>query len=203
MANAAPIQLVALVARQSALTLKGILSAIPGISLVGAVTQEPEVMELLRDNQIDVALVDLGSHEVDGIQVTRQIRQLHPSVRVVVATASTAPKHIFAAMDAGADGYVLHGNRSGLEVAIRSIKLGAVWLDPGIATQVLDVMTSTTTPLPTTRVLPTGLLRIPLLPEEKDLLTEVAQSNCVDGVCMVDPSFVARLKQFAPSEAPA
>jgi len=200
MATSAPIQLLAVVARQSALTLKGILSALPGISLVGAVTQESDAAEILRDTQIDVVLVDMGSHEVNGIGLIRQVRQSHPNLRVVVATASTSPEHIFAAMDAGADGYVLHGNRQGLEVAIRSVKLGPVWLDPGIATQVLDVMT-TTTPLPNARVLPTGLFRIPLLPEEKDLLQDVAHSNCVDGVCMVDPSFVARLRQFAQVQA--
>jgi len=162
MATSTPIQVFAVLARQSALTLQSILSAMPSISLVGAATHEDEAMETLRVAQVDVVLVDLGSREVDGVQLTRRIRQEYPNVRVVVATASSSPEHIFAAMDAGADGYVLHGNRQGLEVAIRSIRLNAVWLDPGIATQVLDVMTSVTTPRPNARVLPTGLFRIPL-----------------------------------------
>ncbi len=200
MAGSAPIQVLVVVGKtSSSRALQEFLVEIPDFSLVDAATSEQEAMERLSDSHVDVVLIDLGSQDVDRIHLTRQIRHSHPNVRVLISTSSNSPADIFAAMDAGADGYVLRGNRKGLEVAIRSIRLNAVWLDPGIATQVLEVMASTSTPLPNTRTLPTGLFRIPLLPDEKELLDEVAHSNCVDGVCMVDPSFVSKLRQLAAS----
>ena len=104
-------------------------------------------------------------------------------------------------MDAGADGYVLKGNNQGVEAAIRTVRLGAVWLDPGIATQVLEaIVTESSSHKIKTRTLPTGYMPIPLLPEEKAVLNKVAGSNCVDGVCMIDPEFLKKLKRFDPAQ---
>jgi len=134
-------------------------------------------------------LLNLPAQNVDGIELTRQIRKLHPSVRVLISTANNKPEDIFAAMDAGADGYVLEGNEIGLEMAIRSVRLGTVWFDPGIAAQVLDTIVSASSNS-STRILQTGLLVLPLMPDDKSLLSNVAASSCKDGICMVDPSFV-------------
>lgn len=185
---------------QSRLALQAMLTKIPGLALT-EVADASEALQKLRDKNIDVALVDLSLNDTSGIELTKQIRQSHPNVRVLICTASDRPDDIFAAMDAGADGYMLKENLSKvLEIAIRSVRLGAVWLDPGIARQVLQVMETTATASPA-RILPTGLMRLPLMPEEKSLLTEVAKSNCIDGVCMVDPSFITKLRRYSPSSA--
>ena len=118
---------------------------------------------------------------------------------MLVSTAKNKPEDIFAAMDAGADGYVLEGNETGLEMAIRSVRLGTVWFDPGIAAQVLDTIVSASSNS-STRILQTGLLVLPLMPDDKSLLSNVAASSCKDGICMVDPSFVKKLRRYAPSE---
>lgn len=159
-----------------------------------------EALQKLEDKHLDIVLLDLAGQDEHAIELTRQIRKSHPTVRVLVTTASNKPEDIFAAMDAGADGYVLKGNRRGLEMAIRSLRLGTVWLDPGIAQQVLEAMVQASSSGSKKRTLPTGLLTIPLMPDERELLSAVASSSCVDGVCMVDPSFVKKLRRFAPSE---
>lgn len=157
-----------------------------------------ETLERLQERTIDVVLLDLGLEGTDGIELTRQIRQQHQTVKVLIFTASHTPDDIFAAMDAGADGYVLKGNvTEALEIAIRSVRLGAVWLDPGIARQVLQAMQLHAAQ--PSRVLPTGVMTIPLLPDERSILNDVAASNCVDGVCMVDPDFVRKLRRFSHS----
>lgn len=168
------------------------------LQLVARALNPCETLDYLRTKDIDVVLVDLSSPSTDGVELTRKIRQEFGEVRVVVVTASNQPEDIFAALDAGADGYILEGNLStALEPALRSVRLGAVWLDPGIARQVLRAMEiKAATPTPT-RILPTGLMIIPLLPEEETVLQEVASSSCVDGVCMIDPSFLDRLRRFS------
>lgn len=174
------------------IALRDYLSEFSGISLAESASTDSDAMQKMESNQIDIALLDLGLP--GGIALIKQIRASHPEVRVIVVTASDAPEDIFGSMDAGADAYVLKGNVfEALEIAIRSARLGAVWLDPGIAQQVLDAIQN---PPPMSRVLPTGFLPMPLMPQDKSLLDEVAASSCKDGVCMVDPSFIKKLKRF-------
>jgi DNA-binding NarL/FixJ family response regulator len=175
-----------------------VLWKIPGLKIIEA-ADTADALQKLRDNKIDVALVDLDAPGVGGIELTKQIRSAQPTVRVIISTSSDNAEDIFGAVAAGADGYVLKENSAKvIEVAIRSVKLGTVFLDPGIARQILHLMETATTTTPS-RVLQTGLLRIPFLPDEHNLLTKVASSNCIDGVCMIDPSFVARLRRLSPT----
>jgi hypothetical protein len=53
----------------------------------------------------------------------------------------------------------------------------------------------------TARVLPTGMFRKPLLEDDHALLKDVAHGSCENGVCMVDPSFIKKLKRYAPIPA--
>lgn len=200
MAGSTSIQVLSVVGNdESSRCLRELLRGLRGVSLADEASSEAEVLQKLGDKHVDVVLLDLSLPDVDTIRLTQQIRQSHPAVRVLISTAFRRASDIFSALDAGADGYVLKGNNKGLESAIGSVRLGAVWLDPGIAKQVLDAMAAPTAlDKQAKRTLPTGVMPIPLWPHEKDLLNKVAASNCADGVCMVDPSFVKKLRRFAP-----
>lgn len=198
--SVSPIQVLAVKSndenRQS--IVSSILTRIPGLELASEADNASEALQLLKVRRVDIALIDFGNSDTNGIELTRQIRESHPTVRVLIITASDAPEDIFATLDAGADGYVLQENLSRvLETALRSVRLGAVWLDPGIAKYILQAAQAPI--VRTSRVLPTGLMVLPLFQDENLLLNEVAASNCTDGVCMVDPSFIRKLKRFAPA----
>lgn len=176
-----------------------LLSQMKGVMLSAHADSQSQALQILQEKSIDLVLLEF-SH-TDDVALTKSIRKTYPQVRLLIFTASDTPEDIFAAMDAGADGYVLKGNLNRvLEIAIRSVKLGTVWLDPGIAQQVLRAIEMSIDKPEDTRVLPTGLMPIPLMPDEKSLLHDVAGSNCVDGVCMVDPSFLKKLKRFSPRD---
>lgn len=178
------------------LELRSFLSGITDLSLREA-SDSGQALQVLGENSIDVALIGLAD-EAASVELTKQIRKEHPGVRILILTNVDAPEDIFTAMNAGSDGYVLKGDfGKPLEMAIRSVRLGTVWLDPGIAKQVLLAIENAVV-AKNTRVLPTGLLTIPLMPEERSLLDGVASSSCVDGVCMVDPSFIRKIRRFAP-----
>jgi DNA-binding NarL/FixJ family response regulator len=201
MASTAPIHLLSIVGRdKDTLRLEEFLWDLPGIELTGQATRAEDALEHLQLKHIDVVLLDLGVRDLQGIELTRQIRRLGKEVRVLVLTASHSVEDIFDALEAGADAYVLKDNFKGIEMAIRTVRLGAVWLDPGIATQVLEAMVNAVNG-PHTRTLQTGVMTLPLMPDEKRLLDNVAAGTCVDGVCMIDPSFVKKLKRFAPKTA--
>jgi DNA-binding NarL/FixJ family response regulator len=200
MATPAPIQVLIMKSDdESSHEMVAYLSKALSIEIADVTSNATETLQHLVTRSVDVILLDLSAKGVDGIELTKEIKKSYPKVRVIVSTANNTPEAIFAAMEAGADGYVLHGNHTGLEMAICSVRLGTVWLDPGIAAQVLDAIVSATSNS-STRILQTGLLVLPLMPEDKNLLSTVASSNCANGVCMVDPSFVRKLRRYAPSE---
>ena len=178
------------------------LSLFPDFVVAGEAPDASEAWRKLQQHSIDVVLLDLALPSGKGEKLIRRIRKTYPAIRVLVLTAADRPDDIFSAMDAGADGYVLKGNLSkALETAIRSVRLGTVWLDPDIARQVLEIIQNSPVEKES-RELPTGYLRIPLLPEEASTLAEVAGSSCQDGVCMVDASFLKKLRRFAPAAEP-
>lgn len=186
------------VSDESRVSVRKTLSLVPDFALSAETADAAKLVQELQSSPIDVVILCLP--EVDAVGLTKQIRTSNPSVRVLIFTASDSTADIFAAMDAGADAYVLKSNLpSVLEIAVRSVRAGAVWLDPGIAKQVLQVAEAP--PAEPSRILPTGFFKMPLLPDEKSVLTEVAFGNCKDGVCTVDPSFIRQLKRFSTSHA--
>ena len=169
-----------------------IFEKIPDFTLVGEAADGAIALEKIKQAQPSVALVDIGLPGLNGIELTKRLKESVPGLRVLILTASDDQNDIFASLDAGADGYVLKGDFSAnLEMAIRSVRVGAVWLDPGIARQVL---TLTQKALPQ---MPRSTTPIKLSAEEAEVLNEVASSNCKDGVCLVDPEFLFNLKRFS------
>lgn len=171
--------------------LRTLIRKVPGFNVVGEAADGTTAVQRVLELKPSLALVDIGLPDIDGIEVTRQIKEALPEVRVLILTASDECQNIFASLDAGADGYVLKGNYSlKLESAIRSARIGKVWLDPGLAQEVLAAASKLRGP---------GVYSVHgnLSDEERILLGQVAGSNCRDGVCLVDPAFLKKLRRFS------
>lgn len=133
-----------------------------------------------------IAIVDIGLPGLDGIEVTRRIKAKLPALKVIMLTASDSDQHVIDALNAGADGYVVKDVFTDrLEMAIRSVRVGAVWLDPAIAKRLLVLALRDGTK-------PRGRDRS-LSDTDVNLLGTVAKSECADGVCLVDPHFLKKL----------
>ena len=86
--------------------LEAILSTDGRISVVGRAADGQAAVDLVRDHQPDVVLMDIAMPVLDGIAATEKIRSEAPETRVVVLTGSQAPQDISRARAAGAAGYV-------------------------------------------------------------------------------------------------
>lgn len=162
-----------------------------GFRVIGEAADGLDAVKKALDLQPDVCLMDLGLPGQDGIEATTQIKALAPEVKVLVLTAHSDDESIFAAFGAGADGYLLKrplgsAMLQALETSVRSVQFGSVWLDPLIARRVLFAAHSHTKNSPE------------LTNKEEQVLEVVASSNCRDGLCMVDPHFLASLQRLAP-----
>ncbi len=119
--------------------LKALLKSVPDIRLVGEATRGDEAIHLAERWQPDVILMDLQMPEVNGIEATRQIRQTSPHIAVLVLTMYDDDDSVFAAMQAGARGYLLKGaSRSEMLRAIRDVAGGAAIFSPSIARRMVN-----------------------------------------------------------------
>jgi DNA-binding NarL/FixJ family response regulator len=119
----------------------------PDMELVGQAGTGEKALELVRAQLPDVVLMDLQMPGLGGIAATRAIAAACPSVRVIVLTMFEDDESGFAAIRAGARGYVLKdAERDSLLRAIRSVANGEVLLGEAIAQRVLQQFSASPNP---------------------------------------------------------
>jgi DNA-binding NarL/FixJ family response regulator len=149
--------------------LRALLGSIPETKVVGEAASGDEVIALAASLQPDVILMDIQMPGVNGIEATRQIVHTSPHVGVIVVTMFEDDDSVFAAMRAGARGYILKGADQGEMLrAIRAVASGEALFGPAIAKRMMNYFSASK---PAT--LP---LAFPELSErEREVLTWIAQ----------------------------
>lgn len=119
--------------------LREVLADAGGIEVVGEASTAQEAVRRIHALRPDVVLLDVRLPDASGIEVCREVRSAHPAVRVLMMTSFDDPEAVYAAIIAGACGYVLKDVRASLMVdAVRRIAAGQSMLDPAVTGQVLD-----------------------------------------------------------------
>ncbi len=114
--------------------MRAILASEPDTELVGEATSGEEAVELALELRPGVILMDLNMPRVNGIEATRRILEKIPDTGILMLTMFEDDDSVFAAMRAGARGYVLKG-ADGAETirAIRAVATGEAIFGPTIA----------------------------------------------------------------------
>jgi DNA-binding NarL/FixJ family response regulator len=132
--------------------LKAALAPLPEVEIVAeAATGHAAIREAVL-HQPDVVVMDLQMPELNGIDATRELGRVVPSAAVLVLTMFDDDDWVFAAMRAGARGYVLKGaEQQELARAIMAVAAGEAIFGPAVATRVLAYFATparTPTPFP-------------------------------------------------------
>ena len=121
------------------MALAQLLAAESDIEVIGQAADGEIAADLARRLKPDVVLTDLIMPKMDGITATRQIKQETPQCAVVVLTIHHDDDHLFAAIKAGASGYVLKDAPPEQMVgAIRAAARGEGFIGPSLVGRVLE-----------------------------------------------------------------
>ena len=144
-----------------------LLGSTNDITVVGEAGTAADALHRLPATKTDVAILDVRLPGGSGIDVCREIRSVMPEVRCIILTSYDDDEALFAAVMAGASGYLLKqiGGRS-LTDAIREVAAGRSLMDPAVTGKLLDRLRHPAVPDP----------RIDSLTErERDILDLIAE----------------------------
>ncbi|MEI2688328.1 MAG: response regulator transcription factor [Anaerolineae bacterium] len=105
--------------------LTHMLSAYEDIAVVGSAGNGREAVELVRQLQPDVAIVDISMPELNGIDATAEIVAVSPQTKVVILSMQGTSEHLYRSLQAGAHGYLLKGSAGKMLIeAVRAVHAG-------------------------------------------------------------------------------
>lgn len=118
--------------------LKALIAEQPDLEVVGEADTADAAVQLVRDLQPDIAVVDIRMPG-DGLVAARHIKQDFPNVKVLILSQYDDPAYLRQALSSGASGYALKRS-SGHELleAIRAVARGEVYLHPAMARVVVE-----------------------------------------------------------------
>jgi DNA-binding NarL/FixJ family response regulator len=151
--------------------MRGRLDRVADVTVVGEAASGDEAVELARKLEPDVILMDIKMPGLNGIEATRKILQAYPRVGVLVLTMFEDDDSVFAALRAGAKGYLLKDSGGeGVVHAIRAVASGEAVFGPGVAERMIGYFSVSRSAAPQ-RAFPE------LTEREEEVLSLVAQGK--------------------------
>ena len=119
--------------------LTAVLGQAEDVEVVASAANGSELLDAVADLAPDVVVTDLTMPDLDGVGATRRLLAEHPAVSVVVLTMHEDDEHVFAALRAGARGYLVKG-ADGAEIvaAVRAVASGGAVYGGSVARRIVS-----------------------------------------------------------------
>jgi DNA-binding NarL/FixJ family response regulator len=118
--------------------LRSLLESLDGVQIAGETGDGYEALELIGTLRPDIALLDISMPHLNGLEVMMRSLKQYPHTRIVMVSMHMDQEYIQRALRAGASGYLLKtADRRELELAVRAVARGEVWLSPAVSKQVV------------------------------------------------------------------
>jgi DNA-binding NarL/FixJ family response regulator len=160
----------------------GIIAATPGFAVVGEAGHGAQAVEVAQRAKPDVILMDVRMPVMDGIEATRRIT-LSTDVRTLILTTFDLDEYVFAALRAGASGFLLKDTLpADLLTAIRVVAAGDALLAPSVTRRLIGEFTRGA---PAARPTATGPEGTPDAGRDRDQLARVLTERELEVLAMV------------------
>jgi DNA-binding NarL/FixJ family response regulator len=119
--------------------LRALLTSNAETEVIGEASTGREALELARNLDPDVVLMDVGMPDLNGFEATRQMKSTAPGARVIALSTHSDKRYVLAMLEAGARGYIVK-SAAGEELvrAIETVNRNQIYLSPAIAGVVVD-----------------------------------------------------------------
>lgn len=170
-------------------SLSLLLSRIEGVEVIGTLNDSRQVVGFLQDNEADILLTDMDMPLLNGINLTLQVRQQFPQIKVLMLTVSEDADKIREAFRAGISGYVMkRAGKAELEKALKTLARGEKYFSESVMTQLMA--------LPVDTIRPSDEAPAPITPltdREIEIIKLVAQelsTNAIADKLFISPGTV-------------
>jgi len=117
----------------------GILRDIPGVEVVAEAGDGRRALQLIREHQPDIVLMDIGMPGLNGLEATACVAKDYPDVCVIILSMHTAEEYVLQALHVGARGYLVKdADPDELKLAVQSVAEGKTYLSPAISRPVIE-----------------------------------------------------------------
>lgn len=125
------------------------LESVPELELLGELENGPAALAFLAEHQVDLVILDLQMPGIDGVEVTLKIKEKWHEVKVLILTSFGGWDKVYAALKAGAAGYVLKDAQpEELVAAIKAVAAGGSYLGAQAAMELVNRIDCNTENLP-------------------------------------------------------
>ena len=131
--------------------IKALLLREPDCVIVGEAEDGRQAIQQSQELEPHIVLMDLSMPNINGTEAIRAIKHRKPAIRIIVLTMHKSEEYVRAALEAGADGYVLKDDtQQDLLAAIASVQKGRVYLSSAICDKVISGYIKRSADTPTT-----------------------------------------------------
>jgi len=191
--------------------VRKILESQPGLMLVEEVADGDAALRALREQPVDVLVLDLTMPGLDGFEVLERAKALLPGLKVLVLTMHSDPEYVERAVHGGADGYLLKDSAvNDLVAGIEAVAAGRAYYSPAVQRSLSEMVRATPKPPGALEMLTEREREVLKLVAEGlttkeiaarlDISVRTVESHRANLMRKLDLRSVARLTQFAIRE---
>jgi len=119
-----------------------IILSVNDMEITGKAHDGHEALDILKEKECDIALVDLNMKGMGGIELIGHMKRMYPGVKILVLTTFYDDKNITDAISSGADGYLLKDSgKDAILGAVNQLMAGVSVLDPKVMSRLTSLMT--------------------------------------------------------------